>query len=101
MTQPAFPHIAFNTAGGINVVHAGMTLRDWFAGQALIALIGFGNDLEDHTCPDDAPLNQIAASQAYGFADAMIHERSKHCSDCGRNLSETGGGSCQTCEVQK
>ena len=67
MTQPAFPHIAFNTAGGINVVHAGMTLRDWFAGQALIALIGFGNDLEDHTCPDDAP--QCGGTQGHGRHD--------------------------------
>ena len=45
----------------------GMTLRDWFAGQALIALphIGCGGDLNI----------EDAAKAAYQFADAMLKAR--------------------------
>jgi hypothetical protein len=57
-TKPAFP-----TAGS-----TGMTLRDWFAGQALSGL------LADHT-RDDYP-DQFA-KLAYNFADAMLAERAE------------------------
>jgi len=45
----------------------GMTLRDWFAGQALVALphIGCGCDLN----------TEEAALAAYQFADAMLKAR--------------------------
>ena len=50
--------------------HNGMTLRDWFAGQALtIVYCRFVNG-SDPT-PDDLAL------QAYAIADAMIAERAK------------------------
>jgi hypothetical protein len=44
-----------------------MTLRDWFAGKALVALphIGCGCDLE----------NYELAQAAYQIADAMLAER--------------------------
>lgn len=42
---------------------AGMTLRDWFAGQALIALIQNGHGKDD------------AVSFAYSFADGMLIQR--------------------------
>jgi hypothetical protein len=42
----------------------GMTLRDWFAGQALAGI----------AC-DETP--ETAAEAAYRFADAMLAERSK------------------------
>lgn len=46
---------------------AGMTLRDWFAGQALAAIIVNG-----------AAANSVErAKDAYTHADAMIEERAK------------------------
>lgn len=48
------------------VVYAGMSMRDWFAGQALGALATYeGQKFED------------LSSMAYRLADAMIAERSK------------------------
>jgi hypothetical protein len=43
----------------------GMTLRDWFAGQALIGLL------------TTRPADEIVAKWAYSYADAMLAERSK------------------------
>lgn len=51
----------------------GMSLRDWFAGQALIGLMS--NSVHDH-CPlfgDGDPF----ARDAYIVADAMLAERAK------------------------
>ena len=64
---PAFPHPALANEGFCPSVDlGGMSLRDWFAGQALAAFIASsemnGND---------------TAATAYAFADAMISERSK------------------------
>lgn len=47
--------------------YGGMTLRDYFAGQALLGGMAFGHDI-----PDD--LDQIAA-YSYRVADAMLKER--------------------------
>ena len=46
---------------------SGMTLRDWFAGQALAALPHIG-------CGSDLRFAELAAD-AYGLADAMIAAR--------------------------
>lgn len=52
--------------------YPGMTLRDWFAGQALAGwLASFGPD----TCPLE-PYEKLARF-SYSVADAMIAERSK------------------------
>ena len=65
----AFPSSAMDDKFG------GMTLRDWFAGQALPATAGenYGNDWGkagiDHA--------RIAAGRAYTIADAMLEERKK------------------------
>lgn len=47
----------------------GMTLRDWFAGQALGGMLGGtpGSHLQEEAC----------AKAAYSYADAMLAERSK------------------------
>lgn len=66
---PAVPVIAEN---GLGHVSDGMTLRDWFAGQALGLIAGRSWDHIDHTV-----LLQTWAQTAYGIADAMIAERSK------------------------
>lgn len=60
---PAFPVV------GTSRHHDGMTLRDWFAGQALTGFIAacasFSEIRDDETC----------AIRAYAMADAMLEER--------------------------
>lgn len=46
----------------------GMTLRDWFASQALAGMLADSN----YTCS-----SKEAATAAYQYADAMLAERSK------------------------
>jgi hypothetical protein len=50
----------------------GMTLRDWFAGQALVGVLA-GNDLSRAPTFDW----DVMAKGAYGLADAMLVEREK------------------------
>ena len=58
---PAFPT-------GIDTDQAGMTLRDWFAGQAMNYLLErFGPTYAEH----------VVAERAYQVADAMLTERAK------------------------
>lgn len=59
---PAFP----TGYGGKN--HPGMTLRDYFAGQAISGLVNEANDM---TGPREIAL------AAYAIADAMLAERNK------------------------
>lgn len=59
--QPAFPNVS-NSAGGHSKGYLGMTLRDWFASQALGAVKAEGS-------------NEAVAQAAYSIADAMIKER--------------------------
>ncbi len=61
---PAFPSLA----GPLSTGQTGMTLRDWFAGQALMGLMADPGVTSSH---------QIVAGACYRFADAMIEERSK------------------------
>lgn len=50
----------------------GMTLRDWFAGQALSGILAF------HTADTARQINaKDAALAAYVYADAMLAEREK------------------------
>ena len=57
----------------------GMTLRDWFAGQALTG--GLSSEDESTGCvymtTSDYTREEIAAREAYKMADAMIKERDK------------------------
>jgi hypothetical protein len=59
---PAFPNDARIQLGDD---YQGMTLRDYFAGQALVAGVENGHTYE------------IMASRCYEIADAMIAERAK------------------------
>ena len=65
----AFPDPA--RAGG-HCMDTGMTLRDWFAGQALVGII--------NACAMDARQNgerteEMFARKAYSIADAMLEAR--------------------------
>jgi len=64
---PAFPRNERYADGDLAVAHQGMTLRDWFAGQALAGVLANSND--DYSEPP--------AKWAYAIADAMIAERNK------------------------
>jgi len=80
---PAFPgnvdtRLVFSDVGGEiePVGHKGMSLRDWFAGQALQGLMSNYELLKmlDEQAPK-LPTRHVAAQHAYGFADAMLKER--------------------------
>ena len=61
---PAFPVVDMSKTQCL-----GMTLRDWFAGQALVGAVAGGRGLViSHT---------MFASSAYAIADAMLAEREK------------------------
>lgn len=78
---------AFPIEGGVDsglYPDPGMSLRDWFAGQALAGFMGplsFASEESLKTIAKQNGLNgyvtnsQIAASVAYGYADAMIAAR--------------------------
>jgi hypothetical protein len=66
---PAFPfgQISETTGQPINgCYHSGMSLRDWFAGQALQGILA---------SPDTVGSQPSIAGYAYQFADAMLAER--------------------------
>jgi hypothetical protein len=67
---PAFPFIEKESTGMHYHSHSGMTLRDWFAGQVLGALI---------SCDGISNATEVTyhAEVAYAQADAMILERNK------------------------
>lgn len=60
-TEPAFPGDRFP---GSKDKHSGMSLRDYFAGQALVALRGHSNAA-------------WVAQRCYEIADAMMEVRNK------------------------
>ena len=72
---PAFPKKKFAPlpgGGGHWTVTGGMTLRDWFAGQALVGMLASA-PVADRS----KPKHRGWAENAYLFADAMLAERSK------------------------
>lgn len=68
MSEPSNP-LAF-AAATCGDWQEGMTLRDWFAGQALSIMTA---------APDYSrgPCNDAIATRAYVIADAMLAERAK------------------------
>ena len=76
---PAFAHGGHEGDSGFASPQEGMTLRDWFAGQALAGAISSPHNvpgLSDRSACMDAQ-QHAAAQWAYEFADAMIAERAK------------------------
>jgi hypothetical protein len=77
---PAFPQNDLSSYGiGPSENNAGMTLRDWFAGQAMAAMltgvvgkIGAGSDVHAYAT---GPCNAVIVDRAYVIADAMLAAR--------------------------
>jgi hypothetical protein len=75
---PAFPlfiHAAGNCGPGVN---EGLSLRDYFAGQALIALMSselWTRGLDSNAKPGE--FKAALAAHAYVLADHMLAEREK------------------------
>ncbi|MBO9380417.1 hypothetical protein GG804_27005 [Sphingomonas histidinilytica] len=72
----AFPSAAIDDQFG------GMTLRDWFAGQALPAIItatSAGQHMPGNGFNDERSIQERMAADAYKIADAMLAERAKGC----------------------
>lgn len=72
---PAFPFVAYSKRAGSEAIYSdvtkGMTLRDWFAGQALIGLCAARGHTEiRESC------GAAFADAAYVMADAMLAARS-------------------------
>jgi len=65
---PAFPMSYDNSLAYTYPSHQGMTLRDWFAGQALAGLLACGEAHDEHT-------DSVTAGAAYKMADAMLKAR--------------------------
>jgi hypothetical protein len=63
---PAFPQPATSEGYATNTL-PGMTLRDWFAGQALAGMIAQGDAIRT--------TYSSSAAEAYRYADAMLRER--------------------------
>lgn len=63
---PAFPQL--EKCGDMTIAMGGMTLRDYFAGQALVRVMMMGR-------PDHYGNSQYLAEQSYEIADAMIAAR--------------------------
>ncbi|WP_293921088.1 hypothetical protein [Sphingobium sp. UBA5915] len=72
----AFPEVPgdFNAYEG----RPGMTLRDWFAGQAVGAVVRQCAGDAAFGYPDGvSSMEQLFAAKAYAIADAMLAERAK------------------------
>lgn len=64
----AFPFTAQGVGGETNEAYPGMTLRDWFAGQALA---GWLSSCDPSECANPRDSSQVS----YEMADAMIKAR--------------------------
>lgn len=84
---PAFP-LAYTETNEHGVqfpfTHPGMSMRDWFAGQALAGMVAGAHGSEvsmsglmDAAAEHGWPIHTVCAKAAYGYADAMLAERAK------------------------
>ena len=76
---PAFP-VTFTDGDGNSVAIPGMSLRDWFAGQAMQAFAGqpetMGRAMKSMGM-DLGRIGEAISKAAYATADAMLAEREK------------------------
>ena len=74
---PAYPSASDFTLGGYQTSgHAGMSLRDWFAGQILNGMSG-SPEIAKALHQEMADPWAYTASFCYKLADAMLKERDK------------------------
>lgn len=73
----AFPHheVWDDDKTDIGWIGGGMTLRDWFAGQALSAIVTTANERE--LLEGGVLGGRVIAGSCWALADAMIAQRSK------------------------
>lgn len=65
---PAFP-FEYEVGEGLGkALHTGMTLRQWYAGQALIGLLAHASGEDPHKAPE----------MAFALADALIEHEASH-----------------------
>lgn len=71
---PAFPcpEVRLDDRTGVVQACDGMSLRDWFAGQALVHIANWTPNC-DHS--DTKSFQKAKAEYAYGLADAMLAAR--------------------------
>jgi hypothetical protein len=76
---PAFPGLIPGAMGTVIRSQEGMSLRDWFAGQAMAAMltgvvgrIGAAKDVYAYAA---GPCNSVIVARAYALADAMLEAR--------------------------
>lgn len=74
---PAFPLIWNSAHNSEWNTEAGMTLRDWFAGQALAGIAANPEEAKGSIGLSLSQATKVTAQAAYLLADAMIAERSK------------------------
>lgn len=79
---PAFPVSCGTGPISANFVSPGMSLRDYFAAQALQAIILKGGMNEEAFAPLCANPNHIW--KAYAYADSMITQRNSDMRDCAK-----------------
>ena len=72
---PAFPNRGDNSDKW--PYYDGMTLRDWFAGQALACLATWSINTDPENPTMVNPINEELAKECYATADAMLAERDK------------------------
>jgi hypothetical protein len=73
--EPAFPVVC-----GGNVISPGMSLRDWFAGQAMAGMVSDGAILASSqigAASCNQRIDDFIARVAYSYADSMLMERAK------------------------
>ena len=68
---------AFPLVSDIIGHYEGMTLRDWFAGQALGAIITATSNGRHYPAREGQSLIEGMAQDAYELADTMLAERAK------------------------
>ena len=75
--EPAFPQDA--QTGNLELWRQGMSLRDYFAGQALAGLDWRGLELDKTSLAsrENQTLGESFAERAYYLADVMLKEREK------------------------
>ena len=72
---PAFPQNDLSAYGiGPSDNNEGMTLRDWFAGQALPSIVA-ATSAGQHNLSGVGTVNDMIAQDAYRLADAMLEAR--------------------------